>query len=69
MVTDGTVDLYIEFDTSIGGQNITIYDTNNTLLGCYAVENGDPSPNITITDVDMTGPNRLLIEVNDGFCI
>lgn len=68
LVTDGTVDLYLSWSTSIGGQHIEIVDTQGVTLGCEDIFNGDPTPYATWFGVDMTGPNPLIVNIMDGGC-
>ena len=69
LANDGLVDVYVVWSNAIGGQNITLVDTYGTPLTCEPVGAGDPSPNATWTNVDMTGPSPLTLTVNDGNCL
>lgn len=69
VANDGTIDLYIEWNpTAVSGQHVTVTDTNGVFVTCFDISTGDPTPFETITGIDMTGPNNLLIEVMDGTC-
>lgn len=68
LVTDGTVDVFVTWGTAIGNQSVTLVDTQGISLGCFEVFNGDPTPEGTWAAVDMTGPNQLLLLVQDGIC-
>lgn len=69
VANDGTVDVYIEWNPiASSGQHINVIDTNGTLVTCFGISTGDPTPFETITGVDMTGPNNLIIQVMDGAC-
>lgn len=65
---DGTVDVFIEWATAIGGQSIYLQDSNGVVQACEAISLGDPTPNATWLGVDMTGPQELQIVVQDGAC-
>ena len=69
VANDGTVDVYIEWSPIVSsGQSITITDTNGFFVACISISAVDPTPFETITGVDMTGPNNLIIQVMDGAC-
>jgi hypothetical protein len=68
LATDASVDVHVEWASSISGQHITLYDTNGVNQGCATVSMGDPTPEFDWSGVDMTGPLPLLLEVGDGTC-
>ena len=69
ITNDGLADLYIEWNPAASSnQHIQVTDTNNAFVVCFGISTGDPTPFETITGIDMTGSNPLLIEVMDGPC-
>jgi hypothetical protein len=66
--TSMTADVYFEWSNVIGGQHVTLQDTNGAIIDCHAIDAGDPSPNITWSGVAMFGSNPLVITIGDGGC-
>lgn len=68
MATAASVNVHVEWTTSVGGQNLVLIDTNGVALTCENAALGDPSPEADWLAVDMTGPNPLALVLGDGTC-
>lgn len=67
-VTNPVVDVYLQWSTSIGGQSVSLFDTNGSLVACEEIFTGDPTPFITWIGVSMSGSSPLTIDIKDGLC-
>lgn len=66
--TGATAEIYFEWTNTVGGQNVTIYDTNGTFVDCQSIDAGDPTPFITWNVILMSGSNPVTIVISDGEC-
>ena len=66
--TDGLVDVFIQWNSSVTGQNIIVGDTYGVTQHCENITVPDVTPFFTVPNVDMTGPLQLTVTLADGVC-
>ena len=67
--TSITADIYFEWTNTVGGQNVTIYDSNGIFVECQSIDVGDPTPFITWNAINMAGSSPVTIIISDGECV
>lgn len=68
LLLGNSVNITVEWTSSISNQHIRLFDTNGVDVGCAPVTAGDPTPQFTFPSVDMTGPLAMTLEVGNGPC-